>query len=106
MTGNPSTDRQNGGVRDATDERLLALLGANARMTLTALAQKLGLSRTAVQGRMARLERDGVIVGYRAVLGEREAEGLGAMLALTFSRRPCAPVVATYGWQQRWFLKE
>lgn len=98
MTENRAAGRQNGGARDATDEKLIALLCDNARMTLTALAQKLALSRTAVQARMARLERDRVIVGYRAVLGDRAADddGLGAVLSLTFSQRPCAPVVETF----------
>lgn len=99
MTENKAPTRQIGGVRDATDEKLIALLGENARMTLTALAQKLALSRTAVQARMSRLERDGVIVGYRAVLGDRfdaGGESLGAVLSLTFSQRPCAPVVRTF----------
>lgn len=93
-------DRQIGGARDAIDEKLISLLLRNARMTLTALAHDLGLSRTAVQARMARLERDKVIVGYQAVLGARrgtrEDDSLGAVLSITFSQRPCAPVVETF----------
>jgi DNA-binding Lrp family transcriptional regulator len=92
-------DRQIGGVRDAVDEKLVSLLCRNARMTLTALAQELSLSRTAVQARMARLERDKVIVGYHAAIGQRdggEDEGLGAVLSLTFSQRPCRPVVEKF----------
>lgn len=100
MTENQASSRQiGGGVRDAVDERLVALLCDNARLTLTALAQKLALSRTAVQARMARLERDQVIVGYRAVLGERHAardETLSAVLSITFSQRPCSPVVEKF----------
>lgn len=93
------TDRQIGGVRDAIDEKLISLLRRNARMTLTALAQDLALSRTAVQARMARLERDKVIVGYQAVLGERDAgddDSLKAVLSITFSQRPCFPVVEKF----------
>lgn len=110
MIENNPADRRNAGgadprVRDAIDERLLALLLNNARLTLTALAQKLSLSRTAVQARMARLERDKVITGYRAVLGERpgagDEEGLSAVLSITFTQRPCAPVVARFRhWQE------
>ncbi len=98
MTEIKTPARKIDGPRDATDEKLVALLSENARMTLTALAQKLALSRTAVQARMARLERDRVIVGYRAVLGARSdlQEGLGAILTLTFSQRPCSPVVRTF----------
>lgn len=93
-------DRQIAGVRDAIDEQLIALLSRNARMTLTALAQKLELSRTAVQARMARLERDQVILGYRAVIGQRrdgrEDEGLSAVLSVSFSQKPFQPVVEKF----------
>lgn len=91
--------RQIDGARDASDEKLISLLCENARMTLTALAQRMGLSRTAVQARMARLERDKVIVGYRAVLGaghDAGDGGLKAVLSLTFSQRPCFPVVEKF----------
>jgi len=74
------SDRQNESGRDSIDERLIALLSTNARMTLTALAQAVSLSRTAVQARIARLEREKVILGYRAVIGEGQDEGLGAIL--------------------------
>ena len=84
--------------RDAIDEKLIALLRTNARMTLTALSQAVALSRTAVQARMSRLEREKVIVAYRAELGEGQDNegGLGAILSLTFSQRPCFPVVAKF----------
>ena len=65
---NQMADRRIGGVRDSVDERLISLLRRNARMTLTALARELSLSRTAVQARMARLERDRVILGYQALV--------------------------------------
>ena len=93
-------DRQIGGLRDSVDARLVSLLRRNARMTLTALAQELALSRTAVQARMARLERDKVIVGYQAILGAGPDagadDGLGAVLSITFSQRPCLPVVQKF----------
>jgi DNA-binding Lrp family transcriptional regulator len=90
-------DRQKESGRDAIDERLIALLSTNARMTLTALARAVSLSRTAVQARIARLERDKVILGYRAVIGQGdEDEGLGAMLSIVFSQRPCHPIVAKF----------
>ena len=91
---NQMADRRIGGVRDSVDERLISLLRRNARMTLTALARELSLSRTAVQARMARLERDRVILGYQAVVSDDE--GLGAVLSLTFSQRPCFPVVEKF----------
>ena len=90
-------DRQNDSHLDAVDQKLVELLCADARMTLTAIAQAVSLSRTAVQGRLARLERDRVIVGYRAVLGEKLEEGtLGAVLSVVFNQRPCFPVVERF----------
>ena len=49
---------------DALDRRLLALLRANARASIASLAKELGVARGTVQNRLARLERDGTIVGY------------------------------------------
>lgn len=49
---------------DATDHKLLALLRTDSRMSVAALAQKLGVSRGTVSNRIARLEDSGVIVGY------------------------------------------
>jgi len=96
------TARQNDGPRDAIDERLMALLGSDARMKLTALARAVSLSRTAVQARIARLERDKVILGYRAVIREADDDdGLRAILSLVFRERPCHPVVKRFrGWPE------
>ena len=46
---------------DEQDRRLLAKLRENARTPVAQLARSLGLSRTTVQSRLARLERSGVI---------------------------------------------
>ena len=99
MIENQMADRQIGGVRYSIDERLVSLRCRNARMTLTALSQELALSRTAVQAPVLCLERDKVIVGYRAVIREREGgedDGLRAVLSITFSQRPCFPVVEKF----------
>jgi len=58
------------------DRELLALLGENARMPVATLARRLGLSRTTVQARLARLEREGVIAGYGVRLSEAYQSGL------------------------------
>lgn len=49
---------------DQTDKDLLALLEANAREPVAALARKLGLSRSTVQDRIRRLEDRGIVSGY------------------------------------------
>src|SRR5689334_13234847 len=55
---------------DAIDQTLLAELRDNARCPMALLARKVGLSRTAVQARITRLERDKVITGYGARTGD------------------------------------
>jgi Lrp/AsnC family leucine-responsive transcriptional regulator len=97
MIENQMFARQIGGSRDSIDDKLISLLCRNARMSLTALAQGVSLSRTAVQARLARLERDRVIVGYTAVIGERpDDDSLSAVLSVTFSQKPCHPVVQKF----------
>jgi DNA-binding Lrp family transcriptional regulator len=64
---------------DAIDEKLLFALRDNARASTARLARLVGRSRTSVQSRLERLERDGVIVGYSVrVAPEHE---LGAVRA-------------------------
>lgn len=46
------------------DETLIALLRENARMPVAEIARQLGVSRTAAQVRLEKLERTGVIDGY------------------------------------------
>jgi DNA-binding Lrp family transcriptional regulator len=49
---------------DDTDHRLIALLRKDARMSLAALASKLGVSRGTVTNRLRKLEDGQVVVGY------------------------------------------
>ena len=53
---------------DHTDEHLISLLTANARVSAALLARKVGLSRSAVQQRLRRLEQQGIIEGYSVML--------------------------------------
>lgn len=49
---------------DALDQQLISLLRANARLSIATLAHRLKVSRGTVNNRIAKLESDGVIVGY------------------------------------------
>lgn len=49
---------------DDIDRELLSLLRANARTPVAALAKALRVARGTVHNRIARLEREGTIVGY------------------------------------------
>jgi len=55
---------------DDLDRNLVALLQANARESVASLARELGVARTTVISRIARLERSNVIAGYSVRLGQ------------------------------------
>jgi len=61
---------------DAIDNRILAALQADARLSNLELADRVGLSPSPCLRRVRRLERDGYIDGYRAML-DRDRIGLG-----------------------------
>lgn len=71
-----------GGLRDATDRKLVALLSEDARRSTMSLAKQLGLARTTVHERIERLERTGVIEGYTTVLGARPDGSTAACIVL------------------------
>ena len=52
---------------DRFDLKILDVLAVDGRISVTALAQKVGLSKSPVQARLKRLEDAGVIRGYRAL---------------------------------------
>jgi len=55
---------------DDLDRSLVALLQENARESVANLARRLGVARTTVLARIARLERSQVIAGYGVRLGQ------------------------------------
>lgn len=73
---------------DRTNKRILVLLERNARMSATAIGRDIGLSRPAVQERISRMERDGVIQRYR-VETSPGGEIVRARLFITIAERPC-----------------
>ena len=73
---------------DATDNALLALLRENARTPTAELARRLHLSRTTVQSRIERLERQGVVAGYGVVVADAvEAQLVRAHVLVTLAPR-------------------
>ncbi len=73
---------------DATDTALLALLRENARTPAAELARRLQLSRTTVQSRIERLERQGVVTGYSVVVADEiEAQLVRAHVLITLAPR-------------------
>ncbi|PTM96202.1 Lrp/AsnC family transcriptional regulator [Mycoplana dimorpha] len=58
------------------DRELLAILSENAREQTATIARRLGLSRTTVQAKIERLEREGVITGYGVRLSDEYEGGM------------------------------
>ena len=80
---------------DDLDQHLLARLRDNARAPVAELARALGLSRTTIQSRLARLERSGVIAGYAVRLSQaREAALIHAFVMLTVEPKQASAVTA------------
>ena len=68
---------------DDTDRRLIALLRHDARATIATLAKELRVARGTVQNRMARLEADGMILGYTVRLKpQAEEQGIRALMTI------------------------
>jgi Lrp/AsnC family leucine-responsive transcriptional regulator len=78
---------------DETDRRILAILAVDARRSAAAIARALHLSRTAVQARLARLEREGVILGYATLVAPDTIGRVSAFVTLSIGVRPCARVI-------------
>lgn len=73
---------------ESTDEQILALLARDGRMSFTDIGRATGLSTSAAQQRVRRLEQRGVIIGYRAVVAP---EALGRALTAFVSLRVVDP---------------
>jgi Lrp/AsnC family leucine-responsive transcriptional regulator len=85
MLANLPLDSVANGGPDPTNIRLLAELQAEGRISQAELGRRVGLSAPAVGERLGRLERDGVIAGYRA---ELSPAALGYTLAAILRIRP------------------
>ena len=70
------------------DRRILALLARDGRMSYTDIGKETGLSTSAAQQRVRRLEQRGVIKGYTAVL---DADALGLLVTAFVAIKPFDP---------------
>ena len=75
-------------LEDQIDRRLASALLADGRATLKSLAEITGLSVSAVQARVRRLEADGAIRGYTALV---DPQALGFPLAALIAITPLDP---------------
>lgn len=74
---------------DRTDKRIVALLERDGRISAAELGRQIGLSRTAVQDRISKLEASGIITGYHAKIAADHDSLIRAMLFVRIAIRPC-----------------
>lgn len=88
---------------DRTDLQLLVELQRGGRPTNAELAERVHLSPSACLRRVQRLERDGVIRGYRAEVDpERIGLGLQAFVRVQLNHHDAASVAAFAGFVDDW----
>jgi DNA-binding Lrp family transcriptional regulator len=76
---------------DGIDRQILALLRENARRTFLDIGGHVALSVAAVKRRVDRLEADGVIRGYSAVLDEAKLGGAIEVMVEVYAADRTAP---------------
>lgn len=71
---------------DRIDRNVLSNLSRDGRLSMAELAAQVGLSKTPVQARVRRLEKEGFIRGYKAVIDhERMGDGHVAFVQVKLS---------------------
>ncbi len=75
---------------DATDRAILQCLESDARLTYADVGTRVGLAPSSVHDRVRKLERAGVIKGYRAEI-DLAAAGLPITAFVSIALRPSSP---------------
>lgn len=82
---------------DAIDRRIVAIIAGDGRISVRELAGRVSLSTSATSERLRRLERRGVVSGYRAVVSP-EAIGRPLEAVIGLRARPGADRAALEAW--------
>lgn len=77
---------------DKFDQQIITLLSEDARQSNTNIARLVGLSRTAVTKRLQKLEINGHILGYRAVLASPQ-HSVAAYFHISHSALSCESLI-------------
>jgi len=71
---------------DKKDELILQALEKNAKLSSRAIAEKIGLPISTVHRRIMKLEQDGIIKGYRAIIEyEKTKRPIGAYIFINLA---------------------
>ncbi len=90
---------------DHIDRQMLDILSRNGRITVTELASRVGLSKTPCQKRLRRLEADGFIQGYRAVLDPARLDAAHVAFVTVKLTNTTAPALADFNRKVREILQ-
>lgn len=83
-----STGESTAASLDAFDMKILDVLSSEGRISWRDLAERIGLSLTPTLRRVRRLENDGYIEGYSAILDEQRLKGgMIVFVSLTLDRQ-------------------
>ncbi|WP_133011880.1 Lrp/AsnC family transcriptional regulator [Marinomonas flavescens] len=74
---------------DKYDKKIAALLVEDARQSVSDIARKVNLSRSAVTDRIKRMEEKGYITGYHAHIAHNTEQAVSAYFAVTFRPLSC-----------------
>ena len=77
---------------DDKDRLLLSLLRRDARRPVVALARDLGLSRTATQDRLAKLQASGAIARFTIVAGDEQVREMAYLMVRLEPGARCAQI--------------
>ena len=81
---------------DSADIQIVAELRRNARISLSELSQIVGLSRVTVRARIARLQEQGIIVGFSVVLSQDiEEQQIRSLMMLAIEGRGADRIART-----------
>ena len=86
--GAPPAGTPQAHLDDTIDAQIVREVSSDARATLAQLSARVGLSVSAVQSRLRKLEARGVITGYRAIV---DPEAVGRPLAALVEITPLDP---------------
>ncbi|MEW7009330.1 MULTISPECIES: Lrp/AsnC family transcriptional regulator [unclassified Lentilitoribacter] len=85
-------------LKDELDRRIIRELQSNARESTSNIATRLGVARSTVHERIARMEKDGVITGYSVVLSKNPSEeNIQALVFLEIKQQETKQIIHHIG---------
>lgn len=82
-----------GGYLDKFDLAIIAQLRKNARVSISAIAEEVALSRSSVSERIKKLEKNNVIRGYQVLLTESQKEGVSVYFEIQHQCAKCSEII-------------